>query len=214
MLNARLMSSHFLDCACAECCYVQAFALAPVCAIWTCLCRCALHLPHFVIAHAWWRGMTDKRRTKLISIAVQIGFLYLRYVCPPQNLLSWLEPHFGDTTVRDQPCIVAAACKLAAAVHLMHGHGFACKSCGIERCILYCLMCVVDCGLSLLVAMQRCKGACAGSWPSMIARAAPVNAAGAASVLTVCSSLHTRGVSCLHISDCDQSLQLSIVSEI
>jgi hypothetical protein len=31
---------------------------------------------------------------------MQMGFLYLRYVCQPQDLQSWLEPHFGDQTVR------------------------------------------------------------------------------------------------------------------
>jgi PRP38 family len=31
---------------------------------------------------------------------VQIGFLYLRYVCPPEHLLDWFQPHFTDQQVR------------------------------------------------------------------------------------------------------------------
>ena len=31
---------------------------------------------------------------------MQLGFLYLRYVGQPNNLLSWMEPYFADRTVR------------------------------------------------------------------------------------------------------------------
>jgi PRP38 family len=31
---------------------------------------------------------------------MQVGFLYLRYVCAPSSLQSWLEPYFADETVR------------------------------------------------------------------------------------------------------------------
>lgn len=30
---------------------------------------------------------------------VQVGFLYLRYVGDPKDLLSWFEPYFADEEV-------------------------------------------------------------------------------------------------------------------
>ena len=38
------------------------------------------------------------------SCMLQIGFLYLRYVGDPKDLLSWCEPYFGDEEVRTWQC--------------------------------------------------------------------------------------------------------------
>lgn len=33
---------------------------------------------------------------------MQVGFLYLRYVGDPKDLVSWFEPYFEDSQVRDK----------------------------------------------------------------------------------------------------------------
>lgn len=34
---------------------------------------------------------------------LQVGFLYLRYVCPPRQLWEWMGPYCDDREVRDTP---------------------------------------------------------------------------------------------------------------
>jgi hypothetical protein len=43
------------------------------------------------------------------DLRVQIGFLYLRYVCPPRELWEWMGPFCGDNEVRHS-CIKRLSC--------------------------------------------------------------------------------------------------------
>jgi hypothetical protein len=58
-----------------------------------------------------------------VPVLVQIGFLYLRYVCPPKELWEWLGPFCGDREVRQQLCrqqvLVSALEECAFAGHVL-----------------------------------------------------------------------------------------------
>lgn len=50
--------------------------------------------------------------------SVQIGFLYLRYVCPPRDLWEWLGPFCGDREVRQQLCWWQLQCCLQCSKYI------------------------------------------------------------------------------------------------